>query len=61
MGTNTRLLIRRNTRVVRILFMILAKFVTDSWKDAHGDDSNAMRNLCGNGSDEIVNNRLEIL
>ncbi|GKA81675.1 RNA-directed DNA polymerase, eukaryota [Tanacetum coccineum] len=78
------------------------KFVTDSWKDAPGDDSNAMRNLCGklkflkvkirawyadyrnnskgsvtnfkeelrildelidkgNGSDEIVNNRLEIL
>ncbi|GJX25618.1 RNA-directed DNA polymerase, eukaryota [Tanacetum coccineum] len=23
------------------------KFVTDSWKDAPGDDSNAMRNLCG--------------
>ncbi|GJY56673.1 RNA-directed DNA polymerase, eukaryota [Tanacetum coccineum] len=37
------------------------KFVTDSWKDAPGDDSNAMRNLCGNGSDEIVNNRLDIL
>ncbi|GKC73204.1 RNA-directed DNA polymerase, eukaryota, reverse transcriptase zinc-binding domain protein, partial [Tanacetum coccineum] len=49
------------------------KFVTDSWKDAPGDDSNDMRNLCvvrkflkseielGNGSDEIVNNRLEIL
>ncbi|GKF13113.1 RNA-directed DNA polymerase, eukaryota, partial [Tanacetum coccineum] len=23
------------------------KFVTDSWKDAPGDDSNVMRNLCG--------------
>nr|GFB95675.1 RNA-directed DNA polymerase, eukaryota [Tanacetum cinerariifolium] len=78
------------------------KFVTDTWKDAPGDESNAMRNLYGklkylkvkirawyayyknnskgsvtnfkeelrildelidkgNGSDEIVNNRLEIL
>ncbi|GJT75174.1 RNA-directed DNA polymerase, eukaryota, reverse transcriptase zinc-binding domain protein [Tanacetum coccineum] len=45
----------------------------DSWKYAPGDDSNAMRNLygklkflkvkirVGNGSDKIVNNRLEIL
>ncbi|GJX39231.1 hypothetical protein Tco_0252534, partial [Tanacetum coccineum] len=50
------------------------KFVTDSWKDAPGDDSNAMRNLCGratdhwkncidkgNGSDEMLTTVLEIL
>ncbi|GKA98171.1 RNA-directed DNA polymerase, eukaryota [Tanacetum coccineum] len=46
----------------------------DSWKDAPGDDSNAMRNLCGratdhwkncidkgNGSDEMLTTVLEIL
>ncbi|GJY72382.1 RNA-directed DNA polymerase, eukaryota [Tanacetum coccineum] len=43
------------------------KFVTDSWKDAPGDDSNEELRILdelidkGNGLDEIVNNRLEIL